>query len=48
MLQAIEVARRVGMKLVLAAAEDDYYRDKVAPHVDGTQILYFGEADFRR
>jgi glycosyltransferase involved in cell wall biosynthesis len=34
------------MKLVLAAAEDDYYRDKVAPHVDGTQILYFGEADF--
>jgi glycosyltransferase involved in cell wall biosynthesis len=45
-LQAIEIARRVGMKLVLAAAEDDYYRDKVAPHVDGTQILYFGEADF--
>jgi glycosyltransferase involved in cell wall biosynthesis len=45
-LQAIEIARRVGMKLVLAAAEDDYYREKVAPHVDGTQILYFGEADF--
>jgi glycosyltransferase involved in cell wall biosynthesis len=45
-LQAIEIAKRVGMKLVLAAAEDDYYRDKVAPHVDGTRILYFGEADF--
>jgi glycosyltransferase involved in cell wall biosynthesis len=45
-LQAIEIARRVGMKLVLVAAEDDYYRDKVAPLVDGTQILYFGEADF--
>ena len=45
-LQAIEIAKRVGMKLVLAAAEDDYYRDKVAPHVDGTQIIYFGEADF--
>jgi glycosyltransferase involved in cell wall biosynthesis len=45
-LQAIEIARRVGMKLVLVAAEDDYYRDKVAPHVDGTHILYFGEADF--
>jgi glycosyltransferase involved in cell wall biosynthesis len=45
-LQAIEVAKRVGMKLILAAAEDDYYRDKVAPHVDGTQIVYFGEADF--
>jgi len=45
-LQAIDVARRVGMKLILAAAEDDYYREKVAPHVDGTQIVYFGEADF--
>jgi glycosyltransferase involved in cell wall biosynthesis len=45
-LQAIDVARRVGMKLMLAAAEDDYYREKIAPHVDGTQIVYFGEADF--
>jgi glycosyltransferase involved in cell wall biosynthesis len=44
-LQAIEVARRVGMRLVLAAAADSYYRDKVAPHVDGTQIVYYGEAD---
>src|SRR2546430_6218957 len=31
-LQAIEVARRAGMKLILAAAEDDYYREKVKPH----------------
>ena len=45
-LQAIDVAKRVGMKLVLAAAEDDYYREKVAPHVDGVQIVYYGEADF--
>ena len=45
-LQAIDVARRIGMKLILAAAEDDYYREKIAPHVDGTQIVYFGEADF--
>jgi glycosyltransferase involved in cell wall biosynthesis len=45
-LQAIEVAKRVGMKLVLAAAEDDYYREHVAPHVDGKQIVYYGEADF--
>jgi len=44
-LQAIEIAKRVGMKLVLAAAEDGYYREKVAPHVDGTRIVYFGEAD---
>jgi len=45
-LQAIEVAKRTGMKLILAAAEDDYYREKIAPHVDGTQIVYYGEADF--
>jgi glycosyltransferase involved in cell wall biosynthesis len=45
-LQAIEVARRTGMRLILAAAEDPYYDEKVAPHVDGRQIVYFGEADF--
>ena len=45
-LQAIEVAKRVGMRLILAAAEDDYYREKIAPHVDGERVVYFGEADF--
>jgi glycosyltransferase involved in cell wall biosynthesis len=45
-LQAIEVARRAGMRLILAAAENDYYRDTVAPQVDGTHIIYAGEADF--
>jgi glycosyltransferase involved in cell wall biosynthesis len=45
-LQAIEIARRVGMRLILAAAEEQYYREKVAPHVDGRQIVYAGEADF--
>jgi glycosyltransferase involved in cell wall biosynthesis len=44
-LQAIEIAKRVGMRLILAAAEDDYYRQKVAPHVDGTRVIYHGEAD---
>jgi glycosyltransferase involved in cell wall biosynthesis len=44
-LQAIEIAKRVGIRLVLAAAADDYYREQVAPHVDGTQIIYHGEAD---
>jgi len=44
-LQAIEIAKRVGMRLILAAAEDDYYREHVAPHVDGRRIVYFGEAD---
>jgi glycosyltransferase involved in cell wall biosynthesis len=33
------------MRLVLAAAADAYYREKVAQHVDGTQIVYLGEAD---
>ena len=45
-LQAIDVAKRVGIKLILAAAEEDYYHEKVAPLVDGTSIVYFGEADF--
>jgi glycosyltransferase involved in cell wall biosynthesis len=45
-LQAIEIARRVGMRLILAAAEDEYYREKVAPHVDGRHVVYYGEADF--
>jgi len=45
-LQAIEIAKRLGMRLILAAAEDAYYREKIAPHVDGRLITYFGEADF--
>jgi glycosyltransferase involved in cell wall biosynthesis len=45
-LQAIEIARRAGLRLILAAAEDEYYRERVAPHVDGRQVVYFGEADF--
>jgi glycosyltransferase involved in cell wall biosynthesis len=45
-LQSIEIAKRVGMKLILAAAEDEYYREKIAPHVDGRHIVYYGEADF--
>src|SRR4029077_12781035 len=45
-LQAVEIAKRVGMRLILAAAADDYYREKVAPHVDGRYIEYYGEADF--
>lgn len=44
-LQAIEVAKRAGLKLILAAAEEDYYRQHVAPHVDGVNVVYFGEAD---
>ncbi|MFN7981174.1 MAG: glycosyltransferase family 4 protein [Vicinamibacterales bacterium] len=45
-VQAIEVAKRAGMRLLLAAAEDQYYREHVAPLVDGTQVVYVGEVDF--
>src|SRR5262245_22231977 len=45
-LQAIEVARKTGMRLIMAAADEAYYREKIAPHVDGTHIVYFGEAGF--
>jgi glycosyltransferase involved in cell wall biosynthesis len=44
-LQAIEIAKRVGMRLILAAGDDEYYREHVAPHVDGTRVIYYGEAD---
>jgi glycosyltransferase involved in cell wall biosynthesis len=42
-LQAIDIARRAGMRLVLAAPEDDYYREHVQPHVDGERVVYAGE-----
>jgi glycosyltransferase involved in cell wall biosynthesis len=42
-LAAIEVARRAGRRLLLAAAENEYYRQHVAPLVDGKEIVYTGE-----
>ncbi|HEY6506780.1 MAG TPA: glycosyltransferase, partial [Vicinamibacterales bacterium] len=42
-LAAIDVAQRVGMRLLLAAEENDYYREAVAPLVDGTRVQYVGE-----
>lgn len=44
-LPAIEISRRVGMRLVLAAPENDYYREVIAPHVDATTVIYAGEVD---
>jgi len=44
-LESIEVARRTGRRLLLAAAENDYFREVVAPHVDGQRIVYAGEVD---
>ena len=45
-VQAIEVARRAGLRLLLAAADEQYYRDHVAPLVDGKHVVYVGEVDF--
>lgn len=42
-VQAIEVARRAGRRLLLAAAENEYYREVVAPLVDGERIVWVGE-----
>jgi glycosyltransferase involved in cell wall biosynthesis len=42
-LQAIEAARRARMRLILAGAENEYYRDAIAPLVDQGQIVYAGE-----
>ena len=44
-LQAIDAARALGMRLILAGAEEEYYREQVAPQVDGEDVVYFGEAD---
>ena len=44
-LAAIEVTRRCGRRLILAAAENEYFREVVAPLVDGQQIVYAGEVD---
>lgn len=45
---AVEVARKSGIKLILAGKLDPgkdtlYYKEKIAPKVDGRQIIYRGE-----
>lgn len=45
-LEAIDVARRVGIRLLLAAAANPYYEAHVAPHVDGRHVVYVGEVSF--
>ena len=42
-LAAIDAAQRTGLRLVLAAAENAYYREAVAPLVDGRQVVFRGE-----
>jgi glycosyltransferase involved in cell wall biosynthesis len=42
--EAIEVAKRAGMKLIIAGIIQDqrYFDEKVKPHLDGEQIVYIG------
>ena len=47
-LQAIEIAKRAGLRIVLAAPEDEYYQEKVAPLVDGDRVVYAGEVGHER
>jgi glycosyltransferase involved in cell wall biosynthesis len=44
-VQAIDIARRTGTRLLLAAAENEYYRDHVASLVNQRDIVYVGEVD---
>ena len=44
-VSAIETARRTGMRLLIAAAENEYYREVVAPLVNQRDIVYVGEVD---
>jgi glycosyltransferase involved in cell wall biosynthesis len=44
---AIEVARRCGRRLDIAGIiqDEQYFRDEVAPHVDGVRVRYLGAVD---
>lgn len=44
-LAAIEIARRAGKRLFLAAASNEYYRQSIASQVDGDRVQYLGELD---
>ena len=44
-VEAIETARQTGIRLIVAAAENEYYREVVAPLVNGRDILYVGEVN---
>ena len=42
---AIRAARDAGFRIVLAGPENAYYREHVAPMVDGRAVMYVGEVD---
>jgi glycosyltransferase involved in cell wall biosynthesis len=47
-LQAIEIARAAGLRIILAAPEDEYYHEKIARLVDGERVIYAGEVGHDR
>jgi glycosyltransferase involved in cell wall biosynthesis len=47
-LQAIDIARSAGLRIILAAPEDEYYQQKIAPLVDGDRVIYAGEVGHER
>ncbi len=44
-LEAIGLAKRIGVRLLIAAPDDAYYHEMVKSHVDGKFIQYIGEVD---
>ena len=42
-VEAIAAARQANMRLILAAAENEYFRKHVASSVDGTHVIFKGE-----
>lgn len=44
-VEAIDVARKAGMTIVLAAPQNEYFERHVRPLVDGVRVVYAGEVD---
>jgi glycosyltransferase involved in cell wall biosynthesis len=44
-LEAIELAKRLDVRLLLAAPENDYFHETIKKHIDGKLIEYAGEVD---
>jgi len=47
---AIEIARRAGIRLKIAAIHQDmdYFRTQIAPHIDGDRVQFLGSVDRTR
>lgn len=43
--QAIEIARAVGMPLILAGPSENGFVDRLARHIDGSQVTYVGRVE---